>query len=100
MDTKKVLATHIILKNTQTRDKSIPLNTISDGMQMKLDTEYFEKEVIIIGTELQQYRLISYLSKISNFQIKDSFNYKINQDHIDKYKNNKYNPYMIDLLTL
>ena len=99
METKKVTATNHLLKPTQIKNSTVLINTIANGVQQKVDCKYFGMDIIIVGTELQQYRLMSYLMKQNGWQIKDSWDFKMETKFKEWYKENECNPYIINLTT-
>ena len=97
METKKITATNHLLKPTQIKNSTVLINTIANGVKQKVDCKYFGRDIIIVGTELEQYRLMSYLMKQNGWQIKDSWDFKMETEFKNWYKENECNPYIINL---
>ena len=96
MDTEKVTVTHHVLKGTQTRNTTRPVS-VYGKVEWKVDQEYFEEDLLIVGTELQQYRLLVHLMNEYGIQVKDSWDFKMEDTFKKWYIENNNKPYTINL---
>ncbi|QDP46289.1 MAG: hypothetical protein Unbinned4264contig1000_1 [Prokaryotic dsDNA virus sp.] len=94
LDNTKVIAKEWILKPTLQQVAS----TRYDGygcIENCIDYKRVGSEVVVVGTELQLYRLFCHMLKNYAWQLRDSFRIKVKEWQIEEYNNNNKIPVIL-----
>lgn len=94
LDNTKVKAQEWILKPTL-QQASIIRNDGYGGSEICVDYKRHLSEVVVIGTELQIYRLFVHMLENHAWQLRDSFNVEIKDWQIQEYNNNNQKPIIL-----
>jgi hypothetical protein len=94
LDNKEVVAKQWVLKPTLQK-ASITRNNGYGGTENCVDYKRLYSEVIVVGTELQIYRLFAHMLKNHAWQLRDSFDEPIKDYMIQEYNNNNKIPVIL-----
>lgn len=97
IDNKKVIAEHWWLKPTFATNVVVEMDTVYDGRQKRIDVDYCSRDVIVVGTKLQNYRFFCHMLKHYAWQIKDNWQIEMKDSYLEKYKENDYKPFFINI---
>ena len=97
LDNTKVFADHWWLKDMM-QPAMLQTSELSKINQRYGDFKMSTKDVLIIGTELQNYNLFCEMLENYGWQIKDSWQRDLEEKHLRWYKENNNNPLIINLL--
>ena len=95
LDNKKVLAEEWLLKPQYLATGINTYDRMSGHFSNDLSNN--GRSVIIVGTELQNFRKFEEMLKTKGWQQKDSWNVELNPEHLKHYKENNNSPTLINL---
>ena len=98
VDNKKVIAEYWWLKPTISTNFVTQVDTVYNGVQSRIDTDYRSRDVIVVGTKLQIYRLFAHMLKHYAWQLKDNWKHELKDCYLKQYKENDNKPIIINVL--
>lgn len=96
LDNKKVLAIEWYLK-PQFLHAAINTYDRNSG-HFNNDLQYNNRSVIVVGTELQNFRKFEYMLKTFGWQQQDSWEHDLKPEYLEHYKKNNNEPIIINLI--
>jgi len=67
------------------------------GITKFIDSKKTDNDFLVVGTRLQLFRLFEYMFKEHNWELKDSWESKLKEHHIEKYKENNNEPVILKI---
>ena len=95
IDNEEIIVEHWWLKPKFYGSKESKENFDLGGITKYIDSKRTDDDYLVVGTQLQLYRLFDYMLNEYNWELKDSWQSKLKEHHLQLYKENNNEPIIL-----